>query len=646
MVVRGDRTQTAEAARTALGALGDVVWVGGADGVDVSPVSARSLQRRLGSSCRAAVLDLHEGFDGDALGRVHGLVRGGGTLVLRLPAESLSGRMGRWVEARLPRSGSFSKNVDAVEHGGEEEPTLEQDSLVRCLRQAWDHASPTTSVVTADRGRGKSAGVGRALAAVPPSRSVAVVAPHPRAADEVLRFADRPGLTSTSPLDLLAMVQAGPPPAIVVVDEAATLPVPLLQALCEACPTSHIVLATTLHGYEGSGRGFLHRVLPWLRTQARPVARHTLSEPIRWSAGDLLERAVFDLLALDAVPAASLDLSVPPRAECLDRERLIAEPGLLRQVFGLLATAHYRTTPSDLHHLLDDPNVALHVVWLGTSVAAVGWLVADGGLDEDAVARVAHGHRLRGHALADSLISHAGRPEAGPLRMWRSVRTAVHPAARGRGLARLLVAHEHEHHGDADLIGTLFGATAGLIAFRRALGYRVVRLGVSRSPRSGAPSVMMLRPHSQPARRLVDHLRRDLARDLPGLLRGIDQAHGLPLSSDLKAALHADLPPASVWTPATLDAAIARYVDGATPLDVLVDAPRLWLAARAGWAEGMVGWEARAVEARVVHGRPWREVATACGGRSVRVVQRGVRRALRTVWLREGAATDHTGAGS
>ncbi len=616
-------------------AVADVIWVGRADGAPVDAVSAAAMARRLGTTVDAVVLDLHDGFDGDTLGRAHGLVRGGGVLVLRLPDGSPSGRMGRWLEFQLLRArGIFGEWIPPASWT-EPAATPDQDALVAALADALEMQVATVSVVVADRGRGKSAGLGRALAAVAPSASVVVTGPHPRAVEEVLRFSGRPDLRYRDPLDLLADLEAGHLPAVVVVDEAAQLPVPLLRALYRSAPGAHFVFATTTHGYEGSGRGFSLRFVPWLATQPRSVRALSLSSPIRWSAGDPLERWVFDVLVLDSTPADGPRSPGPPRVEVLDRDRLLQEPGLLQSVFGLLVAAHYRTTPADLHHLLDDPDVALHVVWEAARVVAVGWLVADGGLDAPMTAAVARGQRLRGFALAESFVCHAGRPEAARLRMWRSVRTAVHPELRGRGLARLLISHEHEHHGDADLIGTLFGATEGLVRMRQALGYEVVRLGVSRSARSGVPSVMMVRPMSTAARELVAVMRADLARDLPAVVGRLDAERGVPLADGLVSALSANLPEPSSWNDGSVTDAMARYVDGATPIDALADAPRRWLRGCVAWQDRVGPLERCALESRILRDDPWHIVAQKCGARSIPVVQRAVRRGCVAVWEAE-----------
>ena len=145
--------------------------------------------------------------------------------------------------------------------------------------------------------------------------------------------------------------------------------------------------------------------------------------------------------------------------------------------------------------------------------------------------------RIRGHALADTLVCHSGRVDAGSLSMVRSVRIAVHPDARREGVGAALVDHVHASYAP-DLFGTLFGATAELLQFRRSVGYALVRVGASRGTRTGEPAAVMLRPVSERATRLLDGLREDLARDLPLQLELL--AADLVLEPALRASLGRD----------------------------------------------------------------------------------------------------------
>jgi len=609
----------------------------------VDPIRPREVLGRLGMTCTAVVVDLHDGFDGDTLGRVHGFIVGGGRLVLRLPeaGHAPTGRMWRRLERVLSHTPQTSR---PCAHGARPSlgPTDEQDALVDAIVGCARSPSPSVVVLTADRGRGKSAALGRTIQALDGDMELVLTGPSERAVAEVQHFARRP-LAWSPPLELLARLEEGACPAAVCVDEAAQLPVPLLQALCLAAPHSHFIFSTTVHGYEGTGRGFGLRFVEWLHDQPRAVHHTTLTTPIRFGPHDPVERFVFHLLLLEAGPC---DVSPPCpelRFECVDQARLASDDALLEAVFGLLVAAHYRTTPADLQRLLETPHTAIHVALAGLQPVAVGWLVQEGELSLDTIAALGRGTRLRGQVLPETLCTHAGHPEAGVLRMWRSVRTAVHPAFRRRGIARRLIAWEHQHsrHASADLLGTVFGATPALIQFRRALGYELVRLGVSRSARTGVPSAVMVRPQSLSARRLVERLRADMARDLPAQLDQMDRERGLPIEPALRRMVLSDLPQAGSWTPVTLSERVRSYVHGANPHDVVGPAVELWVDALPAHAVAQSpGRDGQAMRARVQRRLGWHEVVAEVDMGTVSATQRAVRRSLQSLWDVYGMQAD------
>src|SRR5690606_13771224 len=135
------------------------------------------------------------------------------------------------------------------------------------------------------------------------------------------------------------------------------------------------------------GRGFSLRFLTGLERDSSLV-RLSLVQPIRWGEGDPLERMVFDALLLAAGPAQldmpdlpdMLDELEPMR---LDRDALAADETSLRELFGLLVHAHYRTTPGDLHRLLDAPNLAVHVLRLRGHIVAATIVAQEGELPDE-----------------------------------------------------------------------------------------------------------------------------------------------------------------------------------------------------------------------------------------------------------------------
>lgn len=444
------------------------------------------------------------------------------------------------------------------------------------------------AVLVADRGRGKSSALGLLAAHVlAQGGEVVVTGPGPAAVQEVFgRAADglaALGLPFTAHRDpragaaILELHVAGaaalePPPRpgpagapgslrflppleaaavcspLLLVDEAAVLPVPLLDRLLASSP--RVAFATTVHGYEGTGRGFDVRFRAHLEADGRPVLRLSLQEPIRWAPGDPLEAWCRDALLLDARPAtaAELDGATPATVSLAapDQDALAAAPGLLAEAFGLLTLAHYRTTPDDLARMLDAPNLRTRLLLHEGHVAAVCLCAEEGGLEPATCAGLYLGrHRIRGHMLPESLVSHLGVEEAGGLAMMRIVRLAVHPALQRRGLGRLLlerVAGEQAAAGRA-LAGTGFAATAGLLRFWQRCGYVPVRLSVTRNPVSGEHSVIMLRGLDGEGRALAELLGYRFGLTTPAILgdalRGLDP--GLALAA--LAAVPRHLPP-------------------------------------------------------------------------------------------------------
>ncbi|TNF35076.1 MAG: tRNA(Met) cytidine acetyltransferase, partial [Deltaproteobacteria bacterium] len=588
IALRGSREETAAAALAALArrpAGGDDLWVG----PDHTP--GRAVRKLLGRAYDAVVLDLHDGLDADVLGQAHGFVRAGGALILRLPphdgppgplpldarlaahpftAADVGDRFRLHFERALARAErSPAGALGPVDHAVTGSP--DQAAAVAELTERLRVPTPSLTTLVADRGRGKSSALGLALRGLADAAlRVIVTAEDPGSAAEVFRFAtgapEPPTDGALRFVPPMALATGDDPADVIVVDEAAQLPVPVLQQLVRRHPEARVAFATTARGYEGTGRGFMLRFLAWLETDPRPRRHLTLETPIRWAPDDPVERFVFDALLLDARPApVAADADGRPcdvDHALLDRDGLVRDERDLADVFGLLVHAHYRTTPEDLHRILDAPNLALHALRTRDSgrVVAVNLVATEGALPPALREDVARGrHRLRAHALADALVAHCGQTEAGALTMLRSVRIATHPDLRRRRLASTLI-RAVERASEVDLFGTVFGATAELLAFRRSLGYELVRVSASRGARTGEPAALMLRPRSAAAHALLAHLRADLARDLPHQLALLEADGELLLDPDLASALGHGLPPVAPLDEAARDAAVAAYL--------------------------------------------------------------------------------------
>ncbi|TFH85828.1 tRNA(Met) cytidine acetyltransferase [Billgrantia azerbaijanica] len=523
------------------------------------PAKART---RLGGEHDLLVFDAGEAgdaFDPDAFGALTGTLRAGG-LVLLLTPRAWGAASGSYYLARLERLLADSLAVARwpAAAAAPRLPPLVAPTVTESAPTVDDPACLTVDqaaavarlvklkrrrplVLTADRGRGKTAALGIACARLLAAgeRLIRVTAPRPAAVAALFErlaalradgrregnaFVDAGGgrvhfLAPDELADLAEQGEVGGAGSLLLVDEAAAIPAALLGAWLAAFP--RIAFATTVHGYEGSGRGFALRFRTRLERLTPAWRECHLAAPVRWAAGDPLERLVDTLLLLDAEPPPAVAATTPLAWSPGSRAALAADEARLRALFGLLVQAHYRTAPTDLWRLLDAPEVGVSTLASDGEPQAVAVCGDEGGFAAALAERVARGERRPpGHLLAQSLAAHAGSREALMARVRRVQRIAVHPERRREGLGRrLLEAERAAARGDGiDLLGASFGAEPGLLAFWQALGFRTVRLGLSRETASGEHALMVVAPTSAHGERLAVDLIARFRRLLPALL--------------------------------------------------------------------------------------------------------------------------------
>ena len=167
-VFRGAPDETATQARRWLAGApeDDVAWVGArADGGRFPAIPrARAL---MGRGVFAAVVDGHGGLTADALGQVHGCVRGGGALVLRLDSGPPMDLFHRRLDDALARTRAVDGPAPAHRPPATV-GTAEQARVVDRLFEVLNGPPGSMASLIADRGRGKSAALGLAVARLPP----------------------------------------------------------------------------------------------------------------------------------------------------------------------------------------------------------------------------------------------------------------------------------------------------------------------------------------------------------------------------------------------------------------------------------------------------------------------------------------------
>ena len=396
------------------------------------------------------------------------------------------------------------------------QPTLKQARLLQQMAEAEEEIL----IVTAKRGRGKSALVGLfAKQQVTQNQPVILTAPNKSAVNIFNAFA---GVDVTfMPPDELSqnLSEASQQFANhwLFVDEAAMIPLDILFRLTNAF--KRVVLTTTLHSYEGTGRGFL---LKFMAKTDRTLRHVELFTPLRWQADDKLEAFIDDLLLCDCedrLPQPPYDSVLAEQIQISHCERIPHDQ--IESVYGLLTLAHYRTSPLDLRRLLDAPQQQFYLAHARDSLLGCVWAVPEGGLaDKTLIRQIRRGERRpRGNLVAQMLCFQAGLEEACELCSLRISRIAVQPNWQQHGLGQRLIAQmkqqQIKQQGAVDFLSVSFGYTPELLAFWQKCGFILVHFSESKEASSGCYSVVALCPLSEEGRVFVQRAEKQFQRNLP-----------------------------------------------------------------------------------------------------------------------------------
>lgn len=516
----------------------------------------------LGQQHGQVVMDAFAGLSADAIGAISGTLAGGGLFILICPTladwpDYADPDYARFLSAQTSRPlcslflkrlvGIIQQDPDVViVQQTQPIPTLasilpdtppeqkeqasldfapclnaEQAQAVTLIHKVASGRARRPLVLTADRGRGKSAALGIAAAqllmqgsatqgsAVEGAYQIVLTAPSAQAVHAVFEHAQRllpnallsgnqltwqgSTLTFFAPDQLIALQPNG---HLLLIDEAAALPIPLLAQLEHHY--KRVVFSSTLHGYEGSGRGFNLKFIPYLQRSSAGLKQLHLTQPIRWAKNDPLERWVFDALLLNApLPdVTSFNTGRLCTVRQITATSLSRQPDLLCATFSLLVCAHYQTKPSDLRALLDNPALSIMLLEQGNQVLGAAIVCNEGQLDAQICRQIHHGERrVQGHLLPQSLLFHAGQTDAGEKSYARIMRIAIHPHLQQQGLGRWFVTKltKWATSKGYDFLGVSFGLTKDLGRFWQQQGLALVHLGLSQDNASGCHSALMLR---------------------------------------------------------------------------------------------------------------------------------------------------------
>uniref|UniRef100_A0A9J7ZBG3 RNA cytidine acetyltransferase n=1 Tax=Cyprinus carpio carpio TaxID=630221 RepID=A0A9J7ZBG3_CYPCA len=265
------------------------------------------------------------------------------------------------------------------------------------------------------------------------------------------------------PADAVKLGQA----ELLVIDEAAAIPLPLVKKLLGPYL---VFMASTINGYEGTGRSLSLKLIQQLRQQsadsqlnlsaenrntstarlaaARTLHEVTLHESVRYGQGDPVEKWLNDLLCLDCLSVPRIISGCPLPQTCdlyyVNRDTLFcyhkASEAFLQRLMALYVASHYKNSPNDLQMLSDAP--AHHLFCLLPpvpptqsslpEVLAVVQVCLEGEISRQSVLNsLSRGKKASGDLIPWTVSEQFQDPEFGSLSGGRIVRIAVNPDYQG-----------------------------------------------------------------------------------------------------------------------------------------------------------------------------------------------------------------------
>uniref|UniRef100_M3ZYS7 RNA cytidine acetyltransferase n=1 Tax=Xiphophorus maculatus TaxID=8083 RepID=M3ZYS7_XIPMA len=256
---------------------------------------------------------------------------------------------------------------------------------------------------------------------------------------------------------------------LLVIDEAAAIPLPLVKNLLGPYL---VFMASTINGYEGTGRSLSLKLIQQLRQQsadsqlnlsaenrntstarlaaARTLHEVSLHESIRYGAGDAVEKWLNELLCLECLNIPRLISGCPLPQACdlyyVNRDTLFcfhkASEAFLQRLMALYVASHYKNSPNDLQLLSDAP--AHHLFCLLPpvpptqnslpEVLAVVQVCLEGEISRQSILNsLSRGKKASGDLIPWTVSEQFQDADFGSLSGGRVVRIAVNPDYQGMG---------------------------------------------------------------------------------------------------------------------------------------------------------------------------------------------------------------------
>ena len=468
--------------------------------------------------------------------------------------------------------------------------TVDQAKAIMCLVDIISEKNPKNTVsLTSGRGRGKSSGMGLGVAGavVYGYSNIIITAPSPENLKTFFEFLIK-GLNALNytehkdyiiqegtgdfkgsiisidiikdhkqtikyilPTDILLFQLA----ELLIIDEAAAIPLNIVKRILPDCVT---FMASTIQGYEGTGRSLSIKLIDEMRNNqkmsgSRILKEISLSQAIRYADNDPIELWLNKLLILDATSAESFEDSLedPSKLELymVNRDTLFSyhkgSEAFLKKIMSLFVSSHYKNSPNDLQLLSDAPSHKIFVLCkaLDKQKKAKGLpdiycaiqVCEEGGISKDVIlTNNKRGLKPSGDLIPWTISEHYQDQEFAHMTSIRIVRIACHPDCQRMGYgskALELLSHyyegkfikldddeEIEESGDEKektgkkklkpllskledikppfiyYLGTSFGLTNTLYNFWQKNGYKPLYIAMNSNSITGEHSCIMIKP--------------------------------------------------------------------------------------------------------------------------------------------------------
>lgn len=516
-------TQSAKAIRRTT-----ALWLGNSSAFTVRGFPLKQFKKVLGQESDIGVFDVHDGLHPSALLALSGTIRANGLLIICCPLWQSWPVSHSAINARLISYGFTSNRsqfVSAWQHTIENDPyvtvyhednhtstmpvsapvtlkptlpsakfaSIDQQNAFESITKALPNKN---IVILAKRGRGKSALLGMlADACISNGKTVKFCSLLKNNAATALAHSELINESHWHALDDKAL---NTNTDMLIIDEAANIPIQEILRLTTLC--NQFILATTTDGYEGTGQGFINKLLPKLENNAALLPTKTvyMNQPLRYFADDTLEKHMDCLFHLNTdvtkfaspPPLSQLSIEITRNKHCLKTHQL-------KDYLNLLSQSHYQTTPDDIMRMLDSPDNFFIALYFNKSLVAVAVIIEEGnGRLAPLHADIASGERRpKGHQLAQKLSLLLSDPDVLSRKIWRINRIAVVPSVRHQGYGSYLLDQIETSalQEKVDLLGASFGQNESTNRFWFKNQYKPIHEGNAADKSTGETSLFVLK---------------------------------------------------------------------------------------------------------------------------------------------------------